>query len=184
MKYSFFKIFTKPFYLTSAAIAVFFVFSLLSILPNISFIKDILLSPSINTASVIEIIFRIIWGTAANFTSASMLYMVLLSFLIGINVSLLIFYVRLRRVFFGAKKGVVGVLGFLSGVIGLGCASCGSILLTSFLPIFGLGWLVAFLPLHGAEFSILSIILLVWSAKVIFRGINTPMVCTSKFKKK
>lgn len=181
MKYSLFNIFLRPTYFILALFVALLIFVGIGLFPNISFIKNIILSPAVNTLDTVKIISSLIWDTGTHATSFNTVYTAILALLIGVNISLVVFYVRFRKMAVVAKGGVAGVLGFFSGIVGIGCASCGSILLVSFLPILGLGGLISLLPLRGAEFSILSIILLAWSAKIILRGINVPLVCIPKF---
>jgi len=56
-----------------------------------------------------------------------------------------------------------GILGFFTSLLGIGCVSCGSVFISSF---FGIGTALIFssaLPLHGAEFGIVGIVLLLYS---------------------
>ncbi|HQU09423.1 MAG TPA: hypothetical protein PLV25_05630, partial [Opitutales bacterium] len=70
-----------------------------------------------------------------------------------------------------------GFLGIASGVLGMGCAACGSFLLTSLLSLFGASWLLSYLPLAGGEFGILGVILLAVSLYMTAKKIQNPAVC-------
>jgi len=181
MKYSLFKIFAKPSYFILAASSALFIFSFIKLSTNIYFLKNIILSDSISFFSALKIAANLIFDSEIHINAVSNALSAAVSVLAGINVSLFVFYIKLRKASIGVKNGAPGIFGFLSGIMGIGCIPCGSIFFTSFLPLFSMGWIVALLPFRGAEFSILSIILLAWSIKVILQNINTPTVCPVKF---
>lgn len=65
----------------------------------------------------------------------------------------------------------------VSGFVGIGCASCGSVILASVLSLVGAGGVVFLLPLHGVEFNLLAIALLSYSAWRLAKKLRDPLVC-------
>ena len=57
-------------------------------------------------------------------------------------------------------------VGFFT-ILGIGCASCGTAVLTSVLGIIGATGLIAFLPLHGGEFQIIAFLVALVSLHVL-----------------
>lgn len=88
--------------------------------------------------------------------------------LFGAALSLYIFVVRRQRL--GRAGTAYPVGGFLSAVLGFGCAACG----TLFLSFLGLGAAVTLLPLRGLEFTLLAILLLTVSILRTNRALGTP----------
>ncbi|MEK7094025.1 MAG: hypothetical protein AAB903_01645, partial [Patescibacteria group bacterium] len=72
-----------------------------------------------------------------------------------------------------------GFLGIASGALGMGCAACGSFLLTSGLSLVGASGILVFLPLAGAEFGILGVILISISIYLTAEQIQNPAICLS-----
>ncbi|MDA1080042.1 MAG: hypothetical protein O2840_05130, partial [bacterium] len=95
--------------------------------------------------------------------------------LVGVQVSLFIYLLRQRM---AVQKSVgMSFAGILSSMLGIGCASCGSVILTS---LFGLGTTVTvltFLPLGGQEFGLLGIGLISFVIIWLVRKIEQPIVC-------
>lgn len=120
-----------------------------------------------------------LYGTlGTNFSPVSAVTTVLICILIGINTSLLVHYIRHRRSPGNNKAGhSAGVLGFVSGVFGIGCAACGSVILTGIFSSLGALTLLSVLPLHGAEFGLLGVGLLGYSIYQLTKRIADPLVC-------
>ena len=70
-----------------------------------------------------------------------------------------------------------GSLGILSGIFGLGCAACNSLVLMSFLGVVGAAGIIPFLPLKGGEFGILAVFLLGMATYFAAKQISKPPVC-------
>jgi hypothetical protein len=114
-----------------------------------------------------------------NFTFLSATTTVLTSILFGVNIALLVYYIK--KVQGGAKTafsgGATSMGGLLSGLLGIGCAACGTFIATSILALFGVGALLGLLPLGGEEFGIVAVLLLGYSIYRIGKKINSPLVC-------
>ncbi|MEK7535407.1 MAG: hypothetical protein AAB590_00105 [Patescibacteria group bacterium] len=96
------------------------------------------------------------------------LYLVIVAMLFSISLSLSIYYLKHSRL-----SNLSSLSGLVVAILGLGCSSCGSLILT---PILGLaaGGLLATLPLRGGEFAILGVVLLLWSLYTLIKKIDQP----------
>lgn len=144
-------------------------------LPNLSFVKEIITSQYFGVSEKISILFNSLRAFQTNFRPFGRVAMVIISLLFGLNISLLAFYLK-RRI---ALQKVAGMSmgGMLAGLIGIGCASCGSVIIAS---IFGISAATAFiglLPFGGQEFSVIGIIVLSLSNIYISKKIQEPLVC-------
>lgn len=83
---------------------------------------------------------------------------VLVAALVGANLALLAYHVREHEL--AAAGGGGSAVGVALGVLGAGCAACGSALLAGALSLVGASGLVLALPLEGLEVSILALVVL------------------------
>lgn len=94
---------------------------------------------------------------------------------------MIIYFLKRRVKEVGKTKGQSGVaagfLGITSGVFGVGCAACGSFILTSVLSLVGASGALAFLPFGGSEFGIIGVILLAIAIPMTAKQIENPLVC-------
>ena len=144
-------------------------------LPNLSFIWYLFTDSTFSWATRFAVLGTSLATLQLNSTPISRTILFILVVLAGINVSLLVYYLK-RRVALGREMGM-SLLGTMLGLVGVGCLSCGSVVLSS---IFGLGATAGFLgllPLRGLEFGIISIVLLAVSITLVSNKIIDPVAC-------
>lgn len=154
-------------------------FLVLSIwLPNLSFIKNTVFSTSLSPDRKMDILTASLWAIKTNFTPLSRTLAITTAILFGINFSLLVYYLKLKLE--GAKAISSGLGGMFFAILGSGCASCGSVILTSLLGVSATVSLVYTLPLRGNEFGIASLVILGLSTFLLAQKINQPIACAPK----
>lgn len=170
------KVFRRPTYLALGVFTSLVVFVFSVWLPNLQLIVEVLLS---NAAIIPRLKFPIslLGSIATNFSWLSASSTVATAILFGLNVAMVIFFLRRRLTNIKQTGVAVGFLGVISGIFGVGCATCGSFLLMTLLTWFSAGALIMVLPLKGGEFGLLGIILLLLSLYLTARQIENPVTC-------
>jgi len=112
---------------------------------------------------------------ATNFTLPEQMIVALTALLAGINVSLIAFYIK-KHIGVRGETGA-SLFGVVVGLFGIGCASCGSVILSSLIGLSATATITAFLPFGGIEFGIIGIALLLFSTWITIKKIHTPAVC-------
>lgn len=172
-------VFSNPAYVLTASAVAFAAFAFTVWLPNIRLIAALFFSDSVSASDTVGVMWNLLGSITTNFTFVSASYTIAVSLLFGINVALLTYYIRKVRGGFSdvGSVGVTGFGGLVSGVLGVGCAACGTFVLSSILALVGAGGVLTYLPLKGEEFGFLGVALLVYSAYMIARKITRPIVC-------
>ena len=169
------EVFKNPFYIV-LSFAVFFLVVIFSIwLPNLSFIKHTAVSPDLEANQKYGILLASLGAINTNFTPIGRILLILVSFLFSIDFSLLIYYFQKTLVV--EKSLGTGILGLVTGILGVGCASCGSVILVSVLGLTAASAFLSFLPLRGAEFGLISVAVLFYSIYLISKKISNPLFC-------
>ena len=145
-------------------------------LPNLGLIKTILFDGSVSIGVKVNLPIQLIGSISTNFTLLSALYTIAIAILFGVYVAMLTYFLKRRIKEVGQGGVATGFLGIASGILGVGCAACGSFLLTS-LTLVGAGGVLAFLPLGGSEFGIIGAVLLAWAIYMTAKKIVNPLVC-------
>ncbi len=176
--FSFRQVFSKPRYIALSILTFIIVITLAIWLPNLNFLHHIVISDTFSSSQKIGIISSIFGSFQTNFTPLSRAITLIVVFLFSINISLFVYFIlRAARL---SKEAGIGTSGFILGMIGVGCASCGSVILSSFLGVGAAAGFIGTLPLKGQEFGLLSIFLLSISIYFLSKKIQDPLVCKVK----
>ena len=169
------EVFGRPPYLV-LALVIFILLMLLAIwLPNFSLVANTISSPTLAFGQKLHILAGTLGALETNFTAFTRATTILIAVLFGVNVSMVVFYLK-RRISTQRSAGI-GLAGILSGLVGVGCAACGSVILSALVGIGAAAGIVGALPLHGQEFSLFSIAILIVAIVIVARHITNPLVC-------
>ncbi len=166
-------------YIVTGAVFALIVYFLSVFTNKLGFINYTVGSDIFTFFTKVKLIFQSLFSIDTNFTSLFTFWtVVLLAIVSGINIAMLVYL--LRRQAKASKEAGASFFGIIAGMFGIGCAACGSVILTS---IFGLGFtasLISFLPLDGGEFMILALIVMIISVYYVSKKIVDPMICKPK----
>jgi|SRR3989344_204095 len=165
----------RPLYAVIALATAFVTFALSVWLPNLDFIATFISSPRVALGEKIAFLWSSLGAITTNFSLLAALLTIAISILFGLNVALTVYYFQRRLQF--QKVAGIGTLGMLLGLVGVGCASCGSIVLSIFLGIGATAAVTGVLPFGGQEFSMLSVAVLFGTLYVIAKKAGDPLVC-------
>jgi hypothetical protein len=165
-------IFSRPTYAILAAFISFGLFLFVAWLPN----RDLLvLSLSSDIVSFWRLLLQSHRFFATNVTFVSAAITVIVIMLSGINISMLAYYLR-RRIETERKSGL-GVSGTLVGLVGVGCAACGSVILSSIFGLSAAAGFLGFFPFRGIELGAIGAVMLVVSIVLLGKKIINPAQC-------
>ncbi|MBT4516601.1 MAG: hypothetical protein HOC78_01785 [Candidatus Komeilibacteria bacterium] len=168
-------VFNKPFYILLGLVIAIMFFLGAILLPGISFLKFSFLYAPPEFWVRFKILFKV-WGFfKMNSTLWSQWLVFLVSILAGINFSMLIFYLK-RKIKLERSVGT-GFVGIIIGIFGVGCASCGSVVLSSIFGYTAVTNFLGILPFHGIEIGVLGLMLLLLSIYLLASKIQNPAVC-------
>lgn len=168
-------IYRSPQYLLIALFFASIVFATAVWLPNLGLIQNIVTSSAISMADKATFLWGSLGAIKTNFTPLAASLTIIISILMGLNIGVMVYYFKRRVAFQKASGG--SVIGLLLSFIGIGCASCGSVVLSSIIGIGATASFVGFLPFEGQEFSLLSIIILLGTLYITAKKISDPLVC-------
>lgn len=170
------QMYRKPRYVV-LSVLLFIVVGVVSVLlPSLSLIKQFVGSSNVSIGEKIAFVWNSLGLFVTNMNLGSELVMIGIAILFAIQLSFTVYYFRIKKVFSNKNNGV-GIAGILSGILGIGCASCGSVLLSSIIGVSATTGFLGILPFGGYEFGIVAIILLLISIVVIGRKLQQPDTC-------
>jgi hypothetical protein len=169
------RVFRRPLYaiLAVCTAALFLVFSVW--LPNLSFMASTITTSHYSLPQKVGILLSSLAALNSNFTPLSRTLTITLALLLGVDVAFLAFYMRTR--FRLGRSAGMSIGGLIAGLLGIGCASCGSVVVASFLGAGASAGFLNILPLKGQEFGFLGIALILAGIFFTARKIEQPMTC-------
>jgi len=147
-------------------------------LPNLHLIAKAMTSSTMTLWQKTNLLTSLLGSLQTNFTAFSRLVIFASAGLAGLQASLLAYYLRQTA----KLKQTMGmsIIGITSSLLGVGCASCGSVVLTSLIGFGSTTALIGILPFRGQEFGMLGIGILLLAIHLTIKKINDPLVCGVK----
>lgn len=146
-------------------------------LPNFGLIGEVFRTSSAPLASKLKVATSLLGSIGTNFSLLSAGYTIAIAALFGMNFAMVVYFLKRKRNLLARQEVTIGIGGIASGALGIGCAACGSFILSATLASFGAAGALTILPLRGGEFGILSVVLLFASLVLISHNISKPLVC-------
>ncbi|MDD5749758.1 MAG: hypothetical protein PHO91_03160 [Patescibacteria group bacterium] len=171
---SFGLVFRRPSYIFLALAFLLAFFSLMVWLSDRSLLSLIIITRGFAGLAIIN---ESLLFYQMNSSPLSMALSPVIALLSSINFSLFVYYLK-RRLQIAHDFGL-GIFGSVLGILGIGCASCGSVIIASFFGLAGSLWLARF-PFQGAEIGVLAVLTLLFSIYLLTKKIANPLACDNR----
>lgn len=173
-------VFRNPFYAVPAILISLITFSFFVWLPNIGLLAGLLVGSNIPLTAKLHLAFSLLAGIQTNFSLFSASYTIAIAILFGINMAMIVYSFKRGLVKLKQRESAATVGAAAAGLLGVGCAACGSFMLNALLSFIGAAGALAILPLGGKELGILSAFLLMASIFFLARKIDNSSTCSYK----
>lgn len=147
---------------------------------NTALVQSVLLDQNVSGAFKLNFIWSLLIGAPVSMGWFTFTLLLITTLLLSVVVSMGVYVYRHRRhlAHQGKALAVTTSGGVLATFFGVGCAACGSLLLGGLLAALGGSGFLLLLPLHGGEFGIVAVVLLVFAIYSLAKIITTPAVCS------
>jgi len=169
------RIITNPKYLALSIVVTLIVIAFAAWLPNLHLITRVMTSSTMTLWQKTNLLTSLLGSLQTNFSPLSRSVTIVSASLTGIQASLLVYYLR-QTARIQQEMGV-SLAGVATSLLGVGCASCGSVVLTSLIGIGSASTVLGVLPFRGQEFGFLGITILLFAIAFTVKKINQPFVC-------
>ncbi|GAB7093242.1 hypothetical protein JCM30237_03940 [Halolamina litorea] len=159
-----------PGYAALAVVAAVAALSTFTLSQNLGFVRAVVVFNDGPLVGRLQALLGLYPGFAGSYSPASATLIVVTSALVGLNIALVTYHFREHGL--GAREGGGSLAGVVLGMLGAGCAACGSAMLAGLLAVFGVGVGLTALPLHGLEISLLAVAATLLSVHWITQGMR------------
>ncbi len=170
------EVFTWSYLLLAAVISAVAFLSVVW-LPNIGLLANVITSSDVTIALKWQLATGLLGSILTNFTLTTAIATMASVVLFGMNTAMISYFLRRQRRLVSQGTLLTGISGLVAGALGIGCAACGSFLLTSLFVSFGASGLILWLPLRGAELGVIGFILLFLTLVLVSRAITQATAC-------
>lgn len=175
------KIITIPKYSLLTVVVSLMVIAFAAWLPNLHLITKTMTSSTMTLWQKTNLLTGLLGSLQTNFTPLSRIVTIVSAALVGVQISLLVYYLK-QTVQIQKSLGMSG-LGVAASMLGVGCASCGSVVLTSLIGFSSATAVLGFLPFRGQEFGFVGIGIFLLAINLTSKKINQPYACEVRRKK-
>src|SRR3989344_4085140 len=172
---TFVRIIRQPKYLLVTTLVTLSMIAFAAWLPNLHLITKAMTSSTMTLWQKTNLVTSLLGSLQTNFTPLSRTLTITSAALTGIQASLLIYY--LRQSIKIQKDLGVSLVGVATSLLSVGCASCGSVVLTSLIGFGSATTVLGVLPLRGQELGFVGIAILLITIGFTFKKINQAYVC-------
>lgn len=177
LQMAFGEVFANTSYIALASALAIAAFLFAVWLPNFGLIGEVFSTSSAPLVAKLKVAISLLGGIGTNFSFLSAGYTIAIAVLFGVNIAMIVYFLKRTRARLARQDVAVGFGGIASGALGIGCAACGSFILSTALSSFGAASALVILPLRGGEFGVLSVVLLLISLTLISKKIAAPLIC-------
>jgi hypothetical protein len=166
-------------YVSIAVGGAFLAFAALLWGRNVQLIYASFASPRFSTADSVQLMVSLLGGIVTDTTAFVAILTILLAALFGVNLALIVYHLKRRFQLPNGKFGASTIGSMIAATAGAGCASCGTLVLGSFLSSAGVLGMPLILPFDGQELLVVSIALLLISIYGLVKSRQTAAVCAA-----
>jgi hypothetical protein len=159
-----------PRYAVLAGLAAVVALSAFVLSQNLPLVSDVVVGGSLPLGARLRVLVALYPFLGTSYSALTGGTLLLVAALVGVNLAMVAYHVGVHGL--GARKGGGSAVGVTLGMLGAGCAACGSALLAGLFSLFGVSGLLLLLPFEGLELSLLALVSLVLSMYWIADGIR------------
>lgn len=155
----------------------FLLFIFLRIIPQFHIIRDFWQLKGVDFLRKMEIAYQYSFGEFSSWNTFDTTATIILT--VATIVNIIIFLVYFKRQRKALNKGSIAAtsVGMILGMFGVGCVSCGAIVLAPILSALGLLGALELLPFAGRELVVLGLLFVVGSIIYLLNKLNKPLIC-------
>lgn len=159
-----------PAYAVFAVLTAWISLTLFALSQNLTLVRDLIIGGSLPLSDRLVLLREQYPFLGTNYSTIDGAALLLVVALVGANLALVVYHVREHDLSASGSGG--SLVGVALGVIGAGCAACGSVLLIGVLSLFGASGLILLFPYDGLELSVLASVALLLSTYWLAEGMR------------
>ena len=171
------SIFRKPKNIIALLIGSLIIFFILRVLPIYEILHNSYKIPGISFQRKQELFFDYTLGSFLDIPVIEQVLVISLSLFTVINLILFIVFARRQRKILSKRSFIASVSGMFLGLFGVGCLSCGALIMAPLLTFIGFGAYLGSFAEYALWISITGVLFVLFSIFYLLKKISEPMIC-------
>jgi len=160
----------------------FIIFTLLRIIPVFKILKSSFGIPNISFSRKWELFNEYVYQSFFDISAVEQSLAILLSLLTALNIILFIIYAKRQKQLLAQKSFIASISGMFLGLFGIGCLSCGVVILAPLITFLGLGVYAGAFIKYALVLASIGIVLVLISNAYLLKKISEPLICDTDSK--
>lgn len=152
-------------------------FLVFRLLPQFHIIRDFWGLEGVSISRKFEVLYNYTLGYYSLWHRFETTATIILSLATVINVIVFSVYYRRQKKVLNKGSVIASTTGMFLAVFGVGCISCGAIVLAPLLSAFGLLGSLSLLPFFGKELVVVGLVFVIGSTTYLLHQLKKPLVC-------
>jgi hypothetical protein len=152
-------------------------FVILRILPQFHIIRDFWKLSTVDVVRKFEVFYNYSLGSYSTWYFFETSLTILLTIATVLNIIIFIRYFKRQKKVLNKGSLLTTSAGLFLGMLGVGCISCGAIILAPLLSVLGLLGALEILPFAGRELVVIGLLFIIGSSYYLLRQLNQPLLC-------
>ena len=152
-------------------------FIILRILPVYEILKNSYKIPGISFSRKWELFIEYTFQSFVDISLGEQFIIFALSILTTFNIILFIIFARKQQKILSKRSFAASISGMVLGLFGVGCLSCGFLILAPLITFIGLGAYIGDFTQYAITISYGGIVLVIFSIFYLLKKISEPVVC-------
>lgn len=171
------NILQRPKNIIAVVIGSILLFSLFRMTPQIHIIINFWYLDSVSLIRKLEVLYQYSYGLYSVWYLFDTIVVGLLSVFTVVNIIVFIQYYKRQKKVLNKGSLLATGTGMFLGVFGVGCISCGAIVLAPLLSALGILGSLQMLPYAGRELAVIGLIMVFLSTLYLLHQLNKPLIC-------
>lgn len=173
----FINLFKKVKNITFLIVMSLLIFISLRVLPVYDILKHSFSIQGMSATRKMDLLYEFTITTFTEGMPQEQVIVILLSVLTAINILLFVIFAKRQRKILSGKSFLASISGMLLGLFGVGCLSCGVLIMAPLLTFVGLGSYLGGAIEYAVWIAYVGIIFVISSIIYLLKKISEPLVC-------
>jgi hypothetical protein len=152
-------------------------FIFLRIIPQFHIIYNVWLLKEVSWVRKVEVLYQYSFGSFSLWDWFDTSATIILTLVTIMNIIVLSIYFKRQRNNLNKKSLAATSLGMLLGMFGVGCVSCGALILAPLLSTLGILGALELLPFFGKELVVIGVCFVIGSTMYLLYQLKKPLIC-------